>query len=185
MGETATTTVPRRLADFLRERHDEIIARWEREVTRLRPAKFLTRPALLDHIPDFLRQLTEFVSAAREHQQVAPPQQFPIVHAIERLDLGYDLAEVVSEYAILRECISTLAHTQSSPSLFSAELPLLHHALDLAIAASVERYSQTRERLEGARSDLHRGTRGPRSPRLPAQDPRCLAGDDTRDRFRQ
>ena len=146
MGETATITVPRRLADFLRERHDEIIARWEREVTRLRPAKFLTRPALLDHIPDFLRQLTEFVSAAREHQQVAPPQQFPIVHAIERLDLGYDLAEVVSEYAILRECISTLAHTQSSPSLFSAELPLLHHALDLAIAASVERYSQTRER---------------------------------------
>jgi len=146
MAETATGNVPRRLADFLRERHDEILGRWEHEVVRLRPAKFLSRPALLDHIPDFLRQLADFVEALREHQVVAPPQQFPVVHAIERLDVGYDLDEVVAEYAILRECIATMAHAESSPSLLSAELPNLHRALDLAIAASVERYSRTRER---------------------------------------
>ena len=146
MAETATGSVPRRLADFLRERHDEILARWEQEVSRLRPAKFLTRPTLLDHIPDFLRQLADFVQALRDHQVVAPPQQFPIVHAIERLDVGYDLDEVVAEYAILRECIATMAHSEASPSLLSAELPNLHRALDLAIAASVERFSRTRER---------------------------------------
>jgi PAS domain S-box-containing protein len=146
MAETKSGDEPRRLADFLRQRHDEILKRWERDVSRLRPAKFLSRPALLDHIPDFLRQLADFVSASRDHHSTVPPQQFPVVHAIERLDVGYDLDEVVAEYAILRECITTLAQAEGSPSLLSAELPRLHNALDLAIAASVERYSKTRER---------------------------------------
>jgi PAS domain S-box-containing protein len=146
MAETIPGDEPRRLADFLRQRHDQILERWERDVSRLRPAKFLSRPALLDHIPDFLRQLADFVSASRDRHSTVLPQQFPIVHAIERLDVGYDLDEVVSEYAILRECISTLAQAEASPSLLSAELPRLHNALDLAIAASVERYSKTRER---------------------------------------
>src|SRR3954469_14402687 len=146
MAETNPGDEPRRLADFLRQRHDEILERWERDVSRLRPAKVLSRPALLDHIPDFLRQLADFVSASRDQHSTVPPQQFPIVHAIERLDVGYDLDEVVSEYAILRECIATLAQAEASPSLLSAELPRLHNALDLAIAASVERYSKTRER---------------------------------------
>src|SRR5436305_6793384 len=146
MSEAITAAAPRRLADFLRARHGEILARWERDVAHLRPARYLGRPALLDHIPDFLRELAEYVSEAREDAGTAPPQQFPVIHAIERLDVGYDLAEVVSEYAILRECIVTLAFSESSPSLFSGELPSLHKAIDLAIAASVDRYSRTRER---------------------------------------
>src|SRR4051794_4317866 len=136
----------RRLADFLRERHDEIMGAWEREVSRLRPARFLARPALVDHMPDFLRQLAEGVSASRQGYDAIPSLEFPIVHAIERLDLGYDLGEVVAEYAILRECITTRAQAETSPSLVSAQLPQLHKVIDLAIGASVERYSRTRER---------------------------------------
>ncbi|MGZ6142824.1 MAG: GAF domain-containing protein, partial [Myxococcales bacterium] len=146
MEPTGRAPEVRRLADFLRERHDEIMARWEAEVRRLRPARFLTRPVLLDHVPDFLRQLTDFVSEAREHHQTAPPSQFPVVHALERLDLGYDLAEVVEEYGTLRQCIIVLAQAEGSPALVSAELPRLHHAIDLAIGASVARYSHARER---------------------------------------
>ncbi|HZX96097.1 MAG TPA: PAS domain S-box protein, partial [Myxococcales bacterium] len=136
----------RRLSDFLRARHGEIIARWEAEVVRLRPARFLSRPALLDHIPDFVRELAAFVSEARENDDAAPPSDFPVIHALERLDVGYDLAEVVSEYRILRQCITRLAQAEASPSLLSAELPQLHDAIDLAISASVARYSQVRER---------------------------------------
>ncbi|MFL5370166.1 MAG: RsbRD N-terminal domain-containing protein, partial [Myxococcales bacterium] len=146
MEQMTPAREPRRLADFLRARHDEILARWEREVSRLRPARFLSRPALLDHIPDFLRQLSEYVSATRDGVAVVPPQEFPIVHAIERLDVGYDLDEVVAEYAILRECLTTLAYSEGAKALLSAELPVLHKAIDQAIAASVDRYSKTRER---------------------------------------
>src|SRR4051812_50016626 len=116
MEHTAPAREPRRLADFLRARQDEILARWEREVSRLRPARFLARPALLDPTPDFLRQLSDYVSATRDRVAVVPPQEFPIVHAIERLDVGYDLDEVVAEYAILRECLTTLAYSEGAPA---------------------------------------------------------------------
>src|SRR3954464_14265560 len=146
MEQLTPAREPRRLADFLRARHDEILARWEREVSRLRPARFLARPALLDHIPDFLRQLSDYVSATRDGIAVVSPQEFPIVHAIERLDVGYDLDEVVAEYAVLRECLTTVAYSEGAPARLSGELPVLHKAIDQAIAASVERYSRTRER---------------------------------------
>ncbi|HZX64156.1 MAG TPA: GAF domain-containing protein, partial [Myxococcales bacterium] len=146
MEQMTPAREPRRLADFLRARHDDILARWEREVSRLRPARFLSRPALLDHIPDFLRQLSDYVSATRDGVAVVPPQEFPIVHAIERLDVGYDLDEVVAEYAVLRECLTTVAYSEGAPARLSGELPVLHKAIDQAIAASVERYSKTRER---------------------------------------
>src|SRR4051812_16243527 len=136
LSTTTPASEPRRLADFLRARQDEILARWEKEVSRLRPARFLARPVLLDHIPDFLRQLSDFVSASRDRLAVVAPQELPVVHAIERLDVGYDLDEVVAEYAILRECLTTLAYSEGSPSLVSAELPLMHRAIDQAIAVS-------------------------------------------------
>ena len=136
----------RRLGDFLRHERINIMARWETEVRRLHPAEFLTRPILLDHIPEFLDQLAAFVSDARENHDATPSDEFPIIHALERLDLGYDLSEVVAEYAILRECITTLAQGAGSPSLSSAELPRLHSAIDAAIGASVARYHKTRER---------------------------------------
>lgn len=146
MQQAGSAETPRRLADFLRERHGEIMARWEAEVRRMRPARFLSRPVLIDHVPDFLRQLAEFVGEARENDRATPPDEFPVVHALERLDLGYDLAEVVEEYGILRQCILTLAHVEESPSRLSAELPRLHQAIDLAIGASVARYAHARER---------------------------------------
>src|SRR4051812_51509 len=136
----------RRLGDFLRTRHDEIIAAWEQAVRRLRPAAFLERPVLLDHMPEFLAQLADFISDARVHPDAPPPGEFPAIHALERLDLGYDLSEVVSEYAILRQCITTLAQGQGTPALVSAEMPRLHDAIDFAITASVLRYSTARER---------------------------------------
>ncbi|HUJ25838.1 MAG TPA: ATP-binding protein, partial [Myxococcales bacterium] len=150
-------------SDFLRERHEEIIARWEAQVRRLRPAKFLNRPTLLDHIPDFLRELADFVSQAREDHDAAPPQGFPVVHAVERLDVGYDLTEVVGEYRILRQCITALAQSDGTPALFSAELPRLHDAIDLAISASVARYHQVRERTLKALDRISTAALGERS----------------------
>src|SRR3954471_3308858 len=110
----------RRLGDVLHERQDEILALWESQVRLLRSARGLTRPVLLDHIPDFLRELASFVGELRDGHQAAAPQEFPIIHAIERLDLGYDLTEVVAEYGILRKCIVTLVARGGSPSTRSA-----------------------------------------------------------------
>jgi PAS domain S-box-containing protein len=146
MGDLGTGEEPRRLADFLRQHRDEILAHWEAEVRKIRAAQTLDRPALLDHLPEFIEDLAEYVGALRTGHDPAPPEQQPHIHALERLELGYDLAEVVAEYAVLRRCITELASERHTPALRSAELPRLHEAIDMAIASSVVRYAESRER---------------------------------------
>ena len=137
---------PRRLADFLRERASEILSHWEREVMKVRSARKLSRPLLLDHLPDFIADLAIYVDDLRHGKNDAPPDENPHIHALERLEVGYDLAEVVEEYAVLRRCITELAFSRNTPALRSGELPRLHEAIDMAISTSVTRYTEARER---------------------------------------
>lgn len=145
MGDLAASVEPRRLADFLREHREEILALWEEQVRKIRAARTLDRPALLDHLPEFLEELAEYVGEIRTGQDPVPPDR-PRIHALERLEVGYDLAEVVEEYSILRRCITELAAQTHAPALRSAELPRLHEAIDQAIASSVVHYAESRER---------------------------------------
>jgi len=87
MADLLASDEPRRLADFLRENREEILAHWEAEVRKVR----------------------------------AGPAARPRIHALERLEVGYDLAEVVAEYAVLRRCITELAWRMHTPALRSAE----------------------------------------------------------------
>src|SRR5438445_4899273 len=68
------------------------------------------------------------------------------MHALERLEVGYDLAEVVEEYAILRQCIIDVVHHQSAPAMRSAQLARLHSGIDRAIITSTARYHEASER---------------------------------------
>jgi len=145
--QTAAVSHPRRLADFLRERRSAILDRWEAAVRQLRPAKDLRRPALLNHIPQFLEELEDFVGDLREHRPAAPPEDIPRLHAVERLEMGYDLADVVEEYSLLRSCILEMAAEEHTPAVRSNELPRLHRAIDLAIALSVQRFEQAAAEL--------------------------------------
>jgi signal transduction histidine kinase len=142
----ATQQEPRRLADFLRERAAEILAHWEAEVMKVRSARKLSRPLLLDHLPDFIADLAVYVDELRQGKEDAPPDENPHIHALERLEVGYDLAEVVEEYAVLRRCITELLFSEHTPALRSGELPRLHEAIDMAISTSVTRYTEARER---------------------------------------
>src|SRR5436305_7813663 len=146
MGDMVASADPRRLADFLREHRDEILAHWEQEVRQVGAGRHLDRPMLLDHLPEFIEELADYVGELRTGHEVTPPEDQPQIHALERLEVGYDLAEVVNEYAILRRCITELASRTHTPALRSAELPRLHEAIDQAIATSVVRYTEARER---------------------------------------
>ena len=137
---------PRRLSDFLREHREQILTEWEREVRKVRAAATLERPVLLDHMPEFMDDLAGYVGELRTGHEVDPPQDRPRIHALERLEVGYDLSEVVEEYGALRRCITALAAEAHAPALRSAELPRLHSAIDYAIGASVVRYTDSRER---------------------------------------
>ncbi|MFL5308947.1 MAG: ATP-binding protein [Myxococcales bacterium] len=140
---------PRRLADFLRERRAGILGRWKQEVARLRPAGSLSEPILLDHVPEFLDGLEQYVGDVRAGLSVLPDPAIPRIHAVERLGLGFELGDVVEEYTILRACITELLADEQAPAARSVELPRLHQAIDRAIAASVQRYEQEAAALRG------------------------------------
>lgn len=147
MAETSLPGEVRgRLSDFLRARREEILAEWEAAVRKVRAARNLDRPLLLDHMPHFLRDLADYVDDLRAGVEVPAPDEYPRIHALERLELGYDLSEVVVEYAILRRSITDLAVHSSAPAIRSQELPRLHAAIDQAISTSVTRYTEARER---------------------------------------
>src|SRR5215470_15972742 len=140
---------PRRLEDYLRDRTDLILDRWKREVARLRPAGGLSEPILVDHMPEFLEGLAQYIGDLRSGLSVLPDLAIPRIHAVERLGLGFELADVVEEYTILRACITELVAGEQPPAGRSVELPRLHQAIDRAIAASVQRYEQEAAALRG------------------------------------
>jgi len=146
MADLLASDEPRRLADFLRENKEEILAHWESQVRKVRAAQTLDRPVLLDHLSEFIEDLAAYVDEVRTGHEVEPPEEAPQIHALERLEVGYELSEVVAEYSILRRCITELATRRHTPALRSAELPRLHEAIDQAISTSVVRYAEARER---------------------------------------
>src|SRR5438067_2159405 len=146
MERTSTEEEPRRLGDFLRTHRDRILSGWLAAVRRLAPARDLDRPILLDYLPQFLDELADFLDDVRAGNPATEPEKLPAMHALERLEVGYDLAEVVEEYAILRQCVIDLVHHESAPAMRSAQLARLHSGIDRAIVTSTARYHEASER---------------------------------------
>ncbi|WNG62774.1 GAF domain-containing protein [Archangium gephyra] len=76
----------------------------------------------------------------------------PEVHALDRLEVGYDLDEVAHEYALLRACILRLyeAHAKDvgtdNLAVTLAEVRRFNETFDEAVSTAVSRYAQTRAR---------------------------------------
>src|SRR6266446_852880 len=120
METDATEEEPRRLADFLRTHRETILSDWLTAVRSLAPARRLDRPMLIDHLPQYLDDLADFLDEVRAGHTAAEPVKAPVMHALERLEVGYNLSEVVEEYALLRQCIVELVHREGAPAMRSA-----------------------------------------------------------------
>lgn len=130
------------LSRLLIEHRDEILRDWVSAIRQLPVANDLARPVLLDDLPHLLDRIAEM--AARS--DAAPPEPFSTEHAVSRLEAGYDLGEVVMEYALLRECILRRWEEHGTVEARPLDLRILNRAIDYAIAISVERYTATRQR---------------------------------------
>lgn len=142
-----TFSEPLCISEFLRSRHAEIVGEWERRVRELPIARQLERPRLLDHIPKLLLQMADLIEATKAGEISDDPLGASYIHALERLDEGYDLSSVVREYNLLRRCILNLIERElerhaSQPS----ELTILNEAIDQAVTAAVSRFASARHR---------------------------------------
>jgi signal transduction histidine kinase len=131
------------LCRFIRTHREDILASWERQIRALPVARGLSRPRLLDHLPDLLDSISRMVCSARHEAQVIEGAH---EHAVHRLDSGFDVGVVASEYALLRDCILKLYEVRGAPAVPVAEVQRFNLAIDDALVVSMERYAKARER---------------------------------------
>ena len=96
------TAIERRdLAQFIEENKQEILERWAGWRRQERKSGQLTREQLLDHLPRLLDAIAQALRGGGSMEEM--PDTDPARHALMRLDQGFDLDQVVEEYAILRQ----------------------------------------------------------------------------------
>jgi PAS domain S-box-containing protein len=150
-GESRTPDA--RLSDFLRARRDDVLAEWVKAIGQLPAARALDRPTLIDYVPGLL----DWIAAAVDDLAAGRPLHLAVElaerHASERLDQGFELGQVVTEYAVLRDCIVRLWADQAGGRVDAADLRVLNQGLDRAITAAVEGLTQQRAaRVEAERN---------------------------------
>jgi signal transduction histidine kinase len=150
-GADESASPVRRIAEFLRRRQPDILRVWENAVRKLPKASALDRRHLIDHLPELLDRIADYVEQTRRTRADEDFQdESPQHHAVARLDEGYDLSEVVTEYSILRRSIFELLGRERQDLSQPEELRVLNLALDEAINAAVDRYTEARHQTLAA-----------------------------------
>ena len=130
------------VAALLREEKEELLATWRRTVRQMPGAEGLDTPTLNDHIPRFL---DEMIGALEQAEFVEPdgleaPARTPPEHGLQRLEVGFDVREVVAEYNVLRDAVIQLSEEAAVP-LAARDLRVINHFIDHSIALAVESYA--------------------------------------------
>ena len=135
------------LATLIRQKRDELLAHWRQEVRLLPIAEHLDAPTLNNHIPDLLEELAcELEAACDETLIEAHLKQNPVIHGLDRLRIGFDVEEVVTEYNVLRDAIQTLAERHDI-GVQGGAARIVNRVLDRAIGLAVKTYA-TQKALE-------------------------------------
>jgi PAS domain S-box-containing protein len=134
-----------RLGDFIQGRQHAILREWERRARSLPVAERLQGAALRDHVPQILERLSLIVLSVHTggHESL---EELPDIHALERLDEGYDLRTATQELSALRDTILDLWEQEVAGDIRLQEVRRLDQAIDEVIAASAARFAQARER---------------------------------------
>lgn len=99
----------------------------------------------IDHLPEILDRIADLANK----ENVDPAQSLttgPDQHAIERLDEGFDIGEVLAEYTLLRRIVLTHWEREVVGGLHPDSVVALDRAFDHAIATSVSRFTRARDR---------------------------------------
>lgn len=135
------------LARLIVDERSALLTNWRGQVCQMPSARYLTTPALTDHIPLLLDELALAFRKVSDASIVegllegSPPE-----HGWQRLKDGFDIEEVVAEYNILRGCIHDLADSHNL-SLQGRPFHIMNRVFDQAISLAVQSYA-TQKALE-------------------------------------
>jgi Signal transduction histidine kinase len=128
------------LAGLLRKESDTIMVDWRNEIRQLDVAKNLDIPTLNDHIPDLIKELACELEACSDETMIEGLKDNPVIHGLDRLELGFDVEEVVGEYNALRGVILNLieAHDLQVKGLMNHTI---NRVIDKSIGLAVKTYA--------------------------------------------
>lgn len=146
-----------RTHEFLRRERDHIMSEWERAIREAPQRISLEDSALRNDLPEFLDALAAWVQS-EEEPVGGILRDVPAKHAKQRFKSAYELAQVISEFRVLRATILRLllqaeaierkrADVQADTERRVVELARLHAGLDQAISESVESFVGEREHI--------------------------------------
>ncbi len=141
-GQTTAGAPAARLGQLLLDHRELLAARWVAELREFSPAAGASTGILLAHLPDILAGIAERVQARRTDLG-----ELPHVHAMARLAGGFDLREVVREYAMLRRVIFDLVAERFGAPVGIEEDRRLQLAIDEGIQGAADRYAEARRQL--------------------------------------
>jgi two-component system, OmpR family, phosphate regulon sensor histidine kinase PhoR len=133
-----------KLAALIRDQRDALITSWRVQVRELPSARHLDVPTLDDHVPLLLDGLVFALESATE--ETIPEALIggsPPIHGVQRHQVGFDIAEVVAEYNVLRGCIHGLAE-ENGIALTGKAFKVLNRFLDRAIGLAVQSFAADR-----------------------------------------
>jgi signal transduction histidine kinase len=145
-----------RLADFILSNVEPILAEWEIFARSIGAGEHLDQLALRDHAGQILQATARDMKLpqtaaerAKKSKGLDHPQEDDALdgasklHAVDRLGLGFDLIEVMSEYRALRASVLRLWH-ESSPGPDDRDvddLTRFNESIDQSIAKAVASYT--------------------------------------------
>lgn len=127
-----------RLAALIRDGREEILAIWRERVRDLPGAKNLDTPTIYDQVPQLLDSLVDKLLQA-EAATDAQTQAISAEHGLLRWQVGFDVAEVVAEYNILRDCLQATAE-DAGFFLSGKALEILNSVFDEAVGRAVKAF---------------------------------------------
>lgn len=134
------------LAMLLRQERDGLLAEWRRDIQQLPVTYHLDVPTLNDHIPDLLEELAFELEVCSDETMIEGLKENPITHGLDRLQLGFDIEEVVAEYNVLRGVIQNLVERHNL-RLRGRMNHTINRVIDKSIGLAVKTYA-TQKALE-------------------------------------
>jgi signal transduction histidine kinase len=147
-----------RLADFILGNIEPILAEWEVFARSILPGARLDTLALRDHAQDILRATVRDMRSTQSGSQQSDKSKgvgdagaasarltgASVMHAVGRVDSGFGLEEMVSEYRALRASVIRLwRESLPNPDLSDIDdLTRFNEAIDQSLTDAVRSYSQ-------------------------------------------
>ncbi len=131
------------LGTLLRNERSTVLQRWQSRVAELTRALNISRIELLDHMPTFvdgLIALCERPSAGI----AAPAETSAPMHGAQRLNVGFDIDEVIREYGILADVLLQVID-EADLAISVADHRRLVTAVNIGAAEAVREYSRRRD----------------------------------------